>query len=55
MWLLDRLRSEPAPVEVGKLADFILIDRDYMTTEDIGGTQVLKTFVGGKMVYERKE
>ncbi len=52
---LGREEKDKGTLEVGKLADFILIDRDYLTTDDIGGTQVLKTFVGGKMVYERKE
>ncbi|MBI1829950.1 MAG: amidohydrolase family protein, partial [Planctomycetes bacterium] len=52
---LGREEKDKGTLEVGKLADFILIDRDYLTTPDIGGTRVLKTFVGGKMVYERKE
>jgi hypothetical protein len=36
---------------------FVLIDRDYLTCPvgDINRTHVLKTFVGGKMVFERKE
>jgi predicted amidohydrolase YtcJ len=54
---LGREEKDKGTLEVGKLADFILIDRDYMTcpVADIGNTRVLKTFVGGKMVYERKE
>ncbi|MBI3823566.1 MAG: amidohydrolase [Planctomycetes bacterium] len=52
---LGREEKDKGTLEPGKLADFILIDRDYLTTPDIGGTRVLQTFVGGKMVYERKE
>ncbi len=52
---LGREEKDKGTLEAGKLADFILIDRDYLTTPDIGGTRVLKTFVGGKLVYERKE
>ena len=41
-------------IEPGKLADFIVIDRDVMTCEanDIIGTRVLRTVVGGETVYE---
>ena len=54
---LGHEEKEKGTLEVGKLADFILIDRDYLTcpVDEIGSTRVLKTFVGGKMVYERKE
>lgn len=42
-------------LEVGKLADFIVIDRDYMTcpAEDIKDTQVLLTVSGGEEVYRK--
>lgn len=52
---LGREEKDKGTLEAGKLADFILIDRDYLTTDDIGNTRVLKTYVGGKMVFERKE
>jgi predicted amidohydrolase YtcJ len=44
-------------LEAGKLADFILIDRDIMTCplRDLRDTRVLMTVMGGKVVYERKE
>jgi predicted amidohydrolase YtcJ len=44
-------------LEVGKLGDLIVIDRDYLTCPlgEIPGTRVLCTIVGGKVVYERKE
>ena len=40
----------------GKLADFVVLDRDIMTVpdSDILGTSVLSTWIGGKAVYERR-
>ncbi len=42
-------------LEVGKLADFVVIDRDYMTcpAEDIKDIQALITVSGGQVVYTR--
>lgn len=42
-------------IEVGKLADLAVIDKDYMTVPDdsIHEIKVLMTVVGGKVVYER--
>ena len=39
----------------GKLADFVILDRDIMTVadRDILGTAILATYIGGKVVYER--
>ena len=47
----DRLGS----LEAGKWADFIVVDRDYMTipSSEIDDIQVIQTWVGGQMVYER--
>lgn len=44
-------------LEVGKLGDLIVIDRDVLTcpTKDVAGTHVLLTVVGGTVVYERKD
>jgi hypothetical protein len=41
-------------LEPGKLADFVILDRDIMQcpVEDIKSTQVLETVLGGKTVYE---
>jgi predicted amidohydrolase YtcJ len=40
----------------GKLADFVVLDRDIMMVDerDILGTSVIATYVGGRAVYERK-
>ncbi|MEP6618841.1 MAG: amidohydrolase [bacterium] len=39
----------------GKLADFVILDRDIMTVadRDILGTMIVATYIGGKAVYER--
>jgi predicted amidohydrolase YtcJ len=41
-------------IEVGKLADFVILDRDPFSTppEALGDTRVLATIVGGEVVYE---
>lgn len=43
-------------LEPGKLADLIVVDRDPLTTPaaELRNTQVLRTYVGGKLVYEKK-
>jgi predicted amidohydrolase YtcJ len=48
----DRVGS----LEPGKLADFVVLDRDLLTCpeSEIAGAQVLRTVVGGKTVFERK-
>jgi len=40
----------------GKLADFVLLDHDIMTVEprQILQTKVLRTYLGGKLVYEAR-
>jgi predicted amidohydrolase YtcJ len=49
----DRLGT----LEVGRMADFIFIDRDIFAGADqraIRGTQVLETYLGGQKVWERR-
>jgi len=49
----DRDMGSLAP---GKLADFVILDRDIMTVapELLAGTQVLATYLAGRAVYEKK-
>ena len=49
--------KEKGNLIAGKLADMIIIDRDYLTCplDSISQTHVLTTIVGGKIVYESKE
>ena len=54
---LGHEEKDKGTLEPGKLADLIIIDRDYLTcpSADIADTRVLQTIVGGKVVFERKE
>ena len=47
---------ETGSLEVGKLADLILLDRDPLRIppEDIANVQVLRTVLGGRTVYRRE-
>ncbi|MCU0622744.1 MAG: amidohydrolase [Gemmatimonadaceae bacterium] len=47
---------ELGSLTAGKRADFVVLDRDLMSVpaEDVLGTRVLQTWVGGKLVYEAK-
>ncbi|WP_302392441.1 amidohydrolase [Eggerthella sinensis] len=49
-------RRELGTLEVGKLADIAVLDRNVLTCddEDIQKTQVLATFMGGRCVFERE-
>jgi predicted amidohydrolase YtcJ len=44
-------------LEIGKIADFIVIDRDVMTCDpaEIPGTRVLLTVIGGEVAYRSPE
>lgn len=48
--------KEKGSLEKGKLADFIILDNDLMkmSENDLLQVKVLKTFVGGEKVYEKK-
>jgi|GEM_PF-44536 len=49
--------NEKGSLEAGKLADFIVLDRDILacTIDEIRGTQVLQTWLGGEKVYDEGE
>ena len=48
--------KQTGSIEPGKLADLIVLDRDLMTCplDDVKATQVLQTYLGGKLVFQRK-
>jgi predicted amidohydrolase YtcJ len=48
--------KEKGSLEAGKFADFIILDKDLMKADekDLLNIKVLKTFLGGEMVYEKK-
>jgi predicted amidohydrolase YtcJ len=52
---LHHEEKDKGTLEPGKLADLIIVDRDYLTipAASIGETRVLKTIVGGRVVFER--
>ena len=49
------LGDEIGSLEVGKAADFVILDQDpaHCPAEDIADTKVLSTWFGGRKVYER--
>lgn len=52
---LLKLEKETGSIEKGKLADLILVDRDPLTCpiNDLPQTVVLKTWLGGQVVFEK--
>ncbi len=51
--ILSFEEKEKGSIEVGKLADFAVLDRDLLTCglDEIRETKVLRTYLGGKLVY----
>ncbi len=49
--------QEKGSLEVGKFADFIMLDKDLMkvTNDEILSARVLKTFVNGELVFEKNK
>jgi len=47
-------KPDKGSLETGKLADFIVLDRDYLTCplNEFADIAVRQTFVGGKQVYD---
>jgi predicted amidohydrolase YtcJ len=54
---LHHEENDKGSLETGRLADLIVIDRDFLTcpAEDISQTRVLYTIVGGRVVYEAEK
>jgi predicted amidohydrolase YtcJ len=48
--------KEKGSLEKGKFADFIMLDKDIMKTgeTELLSTMVLKTYLNGEKVYEKK-
>ncbi len=48
--------NEKGSIEIGKFADFVVLDNDIMTIEEdkILNTKVLSTYVDGKIVFKKK-
>jgi predicted amidohydrolase YtcJ len=51
-----RLQDRIGSIEVGKLADIIVLDRNLfeIPIEEVGSTQVIQTYFEGKLAYEQE-
>ena len=48
--------NEKGSIEKGKLADFVVLDKDLLKADekDILNIKVLKTFINGEKVFDKK-
>jgi predicted amidohydrolase YtcJ len=48
--------KEKGSIEVGKYADFVILDKDIMKVDgsDLPNVKVIKTYINGVKVYEQK-
>jgi predicted amidohydrolase YtcJ len=55
--ILDFRDDQSGSLEAGKLADFIVLDRDLLTcpVSEIRTAQVLRTYLGGRLVFTRDD
>lgn len=49
---LNHLEADTGSIEVGKLADLAVMDRNPLEEDRLAGTRVAMTIVGGQVVYE---
>jgi len=51
------LEQQAGSLEVGKLADLVVVDRDLLECplDELKDTQVLQTYMDGKVIFERKQ
>jgi predicted amidohydrolase YtcJ len=51
---IDHMEGQKGSIEVGKLADFCVLDGDILTCDvhDIHGVPTVMTIVGGRVVYD---
>ena len=61
-WIIEDLETGQkyranGSIEIGKHADFVILDRDIMTAneKDILNTNIVATYVGGESVYNTKK